>query len=55
MLENEEGDRFIVIFKTYEKIDHENFLDHTFVFETFSKNKISQNLNDFFNSIKTGL
>ena len=50
----DEGDRFLVNFKTSEKIDPKKFT-YTFVLEKFYKNEISQKLNDIFEFYKNWL
>ena len=45
---NEGEDKFLVIFKISEKIDHKKFAVHTFVLKTFNKNfNISKVKKDF--------
>ena len=47
--------RFLEIFKISDKIDHEKFVIHTFVLETFYENKMSQKLNDILEFYKNWL
>ena len=51
-LKNKRWDRFLVIYKSSEKIDPEQFLAYLFVLETFYKNYNVSKVNDIFKFYK---